>query len=116
VIKAAIDQSYNALDRLFKPIGYFLDPPRKARLETRDEDENSWTSNEINLTLRFESHRSHTSARNVTSNRAKRLKRKGTLCITDEDLSLISKKIRQLEDNIETLLEQKKHALSRAEI
>jgi hypothetical protein len=107
VIKAAIDQSYNALDRSFKPVGYFPDPPKKARLETRDEEENGWTSDEIDLTSRFESHR---------SNEAKQLKRKGTLCATDEDLSPISKKIRQLEDNIETLLEQKKHALSRAQI
>ncbi|GAB7336844.1 hypothetical protein MBLNU13_g00015t1 [Cladosporium sp. NU13] len=116
VIEAAIDQSYNALDRSFKPVGYFPDPPKKARLETRDEEENGWTSDETDLTSRFESHRSHANSRNVTSNEAKQLKRKGTLCATDEDLSPISKKIRQLEDDIETLLKQKKHALSRAQI
>ena len=116
MIEAAIDQSYNALDRSFKPVGYFPDPPKKARLETRDEEENGWTSDETDLTSRFESHRSHANSRNVTSNEAKQLKRKGTLFATDEDLSPISKKIRQLEDNIETLLEQKKHALSRAQI
>jgi hypothetical protein len=40
VIKATIDQSYNALNRSFKLVSYFPDPLKKARLETRDKEEN----------------------------------------------------------------------------
>ena len=94
MIEAAINQSYNAFNRLSKPVRYFPDPPKRARLETRDEEENSRTSNKINLISKFESYRSYAISRSLTSNRPNRLKQKATLCATDEDLSLISKKIR----------------------
>ena len=39
-IEAAIDQSHNGLEWLFKPTGYFPDAPIKAGLERRDVKEN----------------------------------------------------------------------------
>jgi hypothetical protein len=116
VIEAAIDQSYNGLDRSIKPTGYFPDAPNKVGLGYRDVEEKGWTSDEVDLTSRRESHDPPASTQKVTSNGARRLKRKGTPCVDDENLSPVSKKIRQLEDNIEALLEQKKRALSRAQI
>jgi hypothetical protein len=35
MVEAAIDQSYNGVERSFKPTGYFPDAPTKAGLKER---------------------------------------------------------------------------------
>jgi hypothetical protein len=82
------------------------------RLERENVEESGWTSDEVDFTLGRESDEPSASTGNVASNGTRRLKRKvNPQCAKDENLSAVSKKIRQLEDDIETLLEQWKRTL-----